>query len=223
MNCTDYLDFLQNQMDGVTGDVSQAEHHLHHCAGCRELQRNSQRLLAGVYATAAPSAPADLAIVVSRRVLADLRRRQWQRRLVVSAAAAALLFAAYLGLSRQRTGPAPPTLVKLPAPAPDDESSPPSLRQSVEQAGYAVAALTRRAAGETLDQSRFFIQVALPVRHTPVDEQPAVLQEPPLEPLRAVQQGVSEGLEPVATSARRAVQLFWRERPTSGSSVKEDM
>jgi hypothetical protein len=37
--------------------------------------------------------------------------------------------------------------------------------------------------------------------------------EPPTRPLREAGEGVSEGLEPVTTSARRAVDLFLRELP----------
>jgi hypothetical protein len=141
-----------------------------------------------------------------------MRRRRWQSRLVMSAAAAALLMALFSGWSHFRTVPAIP-------PVAGDQNRPPSLRQSVEQAGYAVAAMTKRAADETLDQSRFFMQVALPTRRMLTEEEPIVLREPPLEPLRAVQHGVSDGFEPVTTSARRAVNLFWRERPSS----KENM
>jgi hypothetical protein len=207
MNCTEYVLSLQNQLDGIAGDATEAEHHLHDCPSCRELHRSAQRLLAGIHADTVPVSRSDLSLTISRRVLADMRRRRWQNRLVVSAAAAVVLIALFTGWSHFRTGPAmPPVAV--------DQTRPPSLRQSVEQAGYAVAAMTKRATDETLDQSRFFMQVALPTRHTLVEDEPIVLREPPLEPLRAVQHGVSDGFEPVTTSARRAVNLFWKEKPT---------
>jgi hypothetical protein len=213
MNCTEYVLSLQNQLDGIAGEFPEAEHHLRACASCRELHRGAQRLLAGIHADTVPVSSSDLSRTIYRQVLADMRRRRWQNRLIVSAAAAAVLIALLSGWSHFRSGPAMP-------PVAIDQNRPPSLRQSVEQASYAVAAMTKRATDETLDQSRFFMQVALPTRHTLVAEEPIVLREPPLEPLRAVQHGVSDGFEPVTTSARRAVNLFWHEKP---SSPKENM
>jgi hypothetical protein len=213
MNCTEYIAILQSRLDGAFDDVPDADHHLRQCPDCRELNRNAQRLLAGIHADLIPMPRSDLSVVVSNRVLADMRRRRWQSRLMVSAAAAAFLLAVFVGWSHFRAN-------QSAAPVANHPDRPPSLRQSVEQASYAVAAITRRATDETLDQSRFFMQVAMPTRLPPQEDERLVIKEPPLEPLRAVQHGVSDGFEPVTTSARRAVNLFWHERP---SAHKENM
>jgi hypothetical protein len=92
-----------------------------------------------------------------------------------------------------------------PAPAP------PSLRENVEEATSAVASLTRRTAGETVEQGRLL----LPAVSLPAPEQAALAEplEPPVESLRQAGQGVTTSLAPVTTSARRAVDLFLRDIP----------
>src|SRR5260370_41476734 len=84
-----------------------------------------------------------------------------------------------------------------------------TLDQDVEEAGSALAALTRRAAGETLDQSRRLLSDMTPAVRPDEALQPP--PEPPTQSLREAGQGVSSGLEPMASSARRAVNLFLRD------------
>jgi hypothetical protein len=86
----------------------------------------------------------------------------------------------------------------------------PSLQQRVEEAGEAMVHLTRRTADETMGQSRLLLPDLK--QSFAASGQPTTSSE--AQPLRDVQQGVSSGLEPVASSARRAVALFFREPPT---------
>jgi hypothetical protein len=83
----------------------------------------------------------------------------------------------------------------------------PDLRSNFAEAGSALAGLTRRAAAETVDNGRVLV---------PPVEVPLVLDirlEPAARPLDVARQGLSEGFEPVATSARRAVNMFWQDLP----------
>ncbi len=74
-----------------------------------------------------------------------------------------------------------------------------------------MADLTRRTADETVGQGKLLLPVvvAQPNLGNPV---PGAMG-PPMRSLRSAGQGVSEGLEPVTTSARRALHLFLSELP----------
>ncbi|HTK78625.1 MAG TPA: hypothetical protein VL371_25430 [Gemmataceae bacterium] len=83
----------------------------------------------------------------------------------------------------------------------------PDLRSDFAEAGSALAGLTRRAATETVGQGRVLVP--------PVDVPLAldIRLVPAARPLDSARHGLSEGFEPVATSARRAVNLFWQDLP----------
>jgi hypothetical protein len=208
MNCVEYQESLQEKLDGAHGQSDAARQHVRECSSCRELHQAAQRLLDGLGRAVPPTPSLELTAAIRRNVLGDMHRRRWQRRLLVSAAAAAVLLAASLGIARWRSPASPVAQAVLPL---ENDTRQPSLRQSVERAGIAVAALTRRAANETLDESRFLFQVSMPDERRPQPAVQKLVQDAGLRPLTAVKDGVSEGLEPVATSARRAVRLFWRD------------
>jgi hypothetical protein len=87
-----------------------------------------------------------------------------------------------------------------------------STRESVTEAGEAVASLSRKASEETVEQTRLLWPVAAaPISFEGIDLQTPL--EPPAQSLREAGQNVSSGLAPVTNSARRAVNLFWRELP----------
>jgi hypothetical protein len=158
-----------------------------------------------------PVPPADLAErITSRTVTKRLYRPRRRRRVVVPLALAACLLVALavrLYWSRRPADPAPGPgpLVKQPqAPA-----EPVNLRGSVDQAREAVVALTTRTADEAVGQARWL----LPQVPTPSREAPAAPLEPPVRTLRQAGAGVGAGLEPVAGSARRAVDRFLRDLP----------
>jgi hypothetical protein len=91
------------------------------------------------------------------------------------------------------------------------------LRESVAQAGSAVAALTGRTADEAVARTR----VLLPDLGRPSLEE--IDLAPPLEvtapPLREAGQSVSAGLAPVADFSRRAVGQFLRDLSPMGVDV----
>ena len=79
----------------------------------------------------------------------------------------------------------------------------------------AVVSLTRRTADETIDQTRLLLPVNIPQASLSAAPELRQVLEPPAQSLREIQESMSVGLEPVATSARRAVGFFLREIPTS--------
>ena len=91
-------------------------------------------------------------------------------------------------------------------------SAPPHLRREVAEAGEAFAAITQRAAADAANAGRQIIPTV-----------PAPPWPPTLEPAASMDgagTALADGFEPVATSARRAARLFWRELPMTES--KED-
>ena len=42
MNCADYLDYLNGQLDGAHPDVQSAEQHFGECSECRDLHRSGR-------------------------------------------------------------------------------------------------------------------------------------------------------------------------------------
>jgi hypothetical protein len=140
------------------------------------------------------------------------RKRQVRRIVFTSAVAASLLLAALSAYQGMR----PDHLAgRLDREQEQTSSRPePFLQQTVEDAGSAMVALTRLAADETLGQARFFLPVALPSPHAADPKEIGHVLEPSTNSLHEVRESVSASLEPVTESARRAVDLFWREVPT---------
>jgi hypothetical protein len=85
------------------------------------------------------------------------------------------------------------------------------LSANVEEATSAVASLARRTANETMSDGQLLVPSVT------LGMPPAEVVGPPLESpaqsLRETGQGVATGLEPVTTSARRALDLFLRDIP----------
>jgi anti-sigma factor RsiW len=224
MNCLDCRGLIQSFLDGELSWPADAElqRHLATCAVCRELHAASGRLADGLRLLIPPAPPAGLADRIVASGLAQYRRaRRFRQGLAAGALAASLLlisFAVYSGLrpvlSADRTAPfAERHRPNLLPPAP-------SLQRSVEEAGEAVAVLTRRATDESVGQTRLLLPAVLPEPLMADTELVQKAMEPPAQSLREVRQGVAEGLEPVTTSARRAVSLFLREIPPRGSSLQ---
>src|SRR5947209_1416504 len=214
MNCVESHELLQRGLDGDGAALAKEElaAHLALCPACRELHRAAQRLLDGLSHVAPPRPPADLAERICQQVLVERsRRRRWRRRLTTAALAASLLLLASAIYLAVQTGSRIPPSAALAERKHSPDS--PSLHRHLEEAGLAVVALTRRTADETMDQTKFLLPVSLP--DASLSDALALGQalESPAQSLRELQEGMSAGLEPVATSARRAVDLFWRELP----------
>jgi hypothetical protein len=223
MKCPECDDLLRQRLDGLAAaDREALEMHLASCISCRDWHQAAQRLEEGLRALPRPIAPACLTERIVRQVIADRRERsRWQRRSVAVAAAACLLLTpltvSLLGLMTGRT-PAPESSRQA-ATRPADRHAPPpptSLRDSVEEAGSAVASLTDRLAGQTREQARHLWTVAAPLDMPGVLPGLSALQtplDPATQSLRDAGQGMSAGIATVASSARRALSCFARELP----------
>jgi hypothetical protein len=199
------------------------DHHLSECAKCRELHLVAQRLGEGLRLFPPLVYPADLFGRLESSLLTHHRRVLRIRRFVGSIAVAASLLVAALSVHFfARPGSQSDNLQPQVASIPRAKSDPPpSLNRSVAEAGNAVVSLTRRAADETLDQGRLLLPVVLP---SAAVSQPRVLQpdlSPPSQTLADVKDSMASGLDQVATSARRAVNLFLREIPPLGTARKD--
>jgi anti-sigma factor RsiW len=214
MNCSECLDLLAERLDGAAAAPrAELERHLAECAACRQRAAAARRLGEGLRLLAPPAPPAGLTERVVAGVLAERRRRtrlaRWARAAV--AVAAGVLVIVLVSENRPRPTPPPPDVV---TPA---ESI--SLRSSVAEAGSAVVSLTRRTADETVGQGRLLVPV---VAQAPPEEfVPLPPMDPPAGPLREAGQGLSAGLEPVTSSARRAFDLFLREVPPTDPETKQ--
>jgi hypothetical protein len=216
MNCDEAHDLLQQNLDGTPIESPEWRAHLRHCDECRALALAGRRLQDALQLLTAPMPPPDLAGRIAERVRLDRRRaqRRARRRWAVGLALAAVVLIT-LGLRLDWHGrPArieihpPEALVKnesLPK-----EKSAPTLRESAAELGEIFTSLSNQTADETVGQTRRWVaNVASPA----LPQVDLTAMEPPTQPLREAGQGVSDGLEPVTTSARRAVDLFLRDLP----------
>jgi hypothetical protein len=222
MNAPECRDFLRRRFDGLTPAGRRAlEQHLAACPHCRDWHRAARLLEDGLRALPRPEPPPGLSDRIVLRVTADRRDRLRRRQRLAGLAAAACLLLTPLAidlLARRDAGPVPtrPHVVRKAPQAPPQAAPAPSLRQSVDEAGSAVAALTHRLTGQTRDRARLLWGAAKPpggaAALPDLDGLRAPL-DPAAQPLREAGRGVSAGLETVAGSARRAVSFFTREIP----------
>jgi hypothetical protein len=213
MNCQEYQDWMQRRLDGDASATTETgvEQHRASCPACAGLDDAAQRLERGLRLLAAPTAPPErLADAIVYQVLSQ--RRAARRRILVYAAAmaACLLLGFYLGKRSPETkAPAPP----VPREVAKEEPQRPKLNQKVGEAGTAVASLVSRTADQAMGQGRLLLpETASPMPMPAVDPWAQTI-EPPAQSLYDAGQGVSAGLEPVASSAKRAVNMFLRDIP----------
>ncbi len=150
MNCPDCRERLQQWFDARTPNAPTPPL----CPACTEWGVAAGRLDHGLGLLAAPTPPAYLA----DRIIAGIRPSRRRRvRLLFAAclAAAAVLLAAWFGFplhQPNRPEAAPPLVAKAPEPEP---SVPPvNLRDSMAEAGSAMASLTARTADETVAKTK---------------------------------------------------------------------
>lgn len=215
MNCEVAQELLQQSLDGTLIESPEWLAHLRHCADCRALASAGRRLQDGLRLLTAPVPAADLAQRIAECVRLDhrARRRARQRWAVSLALAAGLLLA--LGLRLDWRGRSPERVEKTPEPVAKNLAAPrekaaPTLRESAAELGEVFAALSNQTAEETVGQTRRW---ASNVPSPALPKVDLTAMGPPAHPFLEAGEGVSEGLEPVTTSARRAVGLFLRELP----------
>ena len=224
MNCHECQELTQRFLDGELIDDFHADLDLHLaiCTSCREQHAAGQCLIEGLRLLAPPLPPARLSTRITSAVLARHRRVQFQRRFTVAGALAAslllALFAGYRTFGVNEAQQGEPALAQNSVPL--DSSDSMSLDQRVQEAGEAVVALTRRTADETVGQGRVLLPKVTPASLAALTQETMHQQLPPSTSLREVQQSVAVGFEPVTTSARRAVDLFFREIPPVGFEQK---
>jgi hypothetical protein len=219
MNCPAWQDLLQQHLDGDAGPAA-LDHHLRDCPACAAHQADVRRLLAGLTLLRPPVPPAHLAGRLTDCLCAEFRTRQartWRRRLGALAglaAAAAVLLALGLRSGWPIAGQPRDDVAVRPDPLPAE----PPVGNPMAQAGQAVAALTSRTASDTVDRTTTLFPLVGRPSLDPLPVEP-VDDEPRLEPLRESAHAVSAGLAPVTDSARRAVNLFFRDLPVGRGSA----
>ena len=212
MDCAECRQLLQACLDGEPAALDRAglAFHLSICPDCRERHAAAQCLLDCLPLLSSPRPPTALLGRICRQVEAqrvrDNRRRHF---LVTCAVAAASLLVGSLIFLGARTAS---RVDKLPGLTHLRPGSSLSLQRSLEEAGVAVAALTWRTADETVSETKLLLPVKVP--QASLSESPQLEQafQPPVQSFREIQEGMLAGLEPVATSARRAVGFFLSNR-----------
>lgn len=221
MTCAESRELWQRGLDGepIANDAAaELDAHLAACRACRDLHS-----LAGLFSPSRlafdrPAPPIGLSERVVRSVLA--RRRARRRRVIgLAAMAASLLIAGLTFAGFQYFDHAQPvpqiaqqdSQVPQPVRGPERQVASVPLDRSVQDAGEALVALTRRTADETLSGGRSLLPDV--GRAEPVNSSPLLKRtlETPAQSFREASTALSTGLEPVASSARRAVQLFWQD------------
>jgi anti-sigma factor RsiW len=216
MNCTNHHEWLQTYLDGDAPTPPETEAHQAACPACRALFAAAQALRAGLSRITSPAPPEGMPDQIVTCVLAERRRvLRFRRVAAVVALAASLLLVTFLALPFFRKEVVPDDSRAHAAPKPVEPS--PSLQENLEDASAAVADLTRRMTGETVGQTGLLLPAIVP--DMPLSDPQVVLAlNMPAESLRGVQETVSEGLEPVTTSMRRAMDLFRRNLPPMAPS-----
>jgi Putative zinc-finger len=219
MNCHECEEWLQRRLDGDPAAAVELEEHLAGCPSCRQQHQAAVLLLEGLQGLKRSLRHRNLTGSILTRVAMDRRaQRRLRVRMAGGALAACLLLAAlagYLWLPGSDTRRPVASGTELPAPAPQAVARAPSLTTSVAEARAAVASLTERLADKGKEQAQRWWPVG------PLDVSQALPRvaelETPLDPaaksLLQTGQGMSEGLQSVAQSARRAVAYFMRELP----------
>jgi hypothetical protein len=192
---------LQRLLDGeVDWDSPEAAAHRANCPPCRE-----ELLLAGALMKPAPViVPAGLADRVLDRAMSARRRTQAARFIGAALALAASVVIAIVIFRPPAPTPEPSPVVVAPAPkvdAPVPTAPPKPLGDSVTEAREAIAALTRRAVETTDESTRLLPKPGMP-------DTPDVGER--LEPLADARTGAARSVEPIGSSARRALNLFIR-------------
>jgi hypothetical protein len=237
MNCRDFSSWLDTWLDahspaGVESskelEAPEPQAHIALCPMCREQYTAAQRLMEGLKLLPRVAAPEGFSERMVHRALVDReeRRLSLQRRLRFTFALAAsiliMVIAGYLWLPGPRKGNDGPVVKQEPPkiePAKDDAKpkdekpeTAPALAQRVDEATGRVAAFTGKLTDKTLAHAKHLLAAA-PSFEFPTGAGPAE----PIDPAASLRQAgaeLTEGLQPVTRSARRAMDSFLREIST---------
>ncbi len=194
ITCDVALEVLQCRLDGSAQPVDPAiALHLRQCVECRSRFAAADMLLS-VYA---PRVPADFTVRLRSAVYSDARRRSVQRWMIgATGLAAALLLALRLGLPQPLQQPE----VVVAANVPSIETRVSGAKSAIWNWG-----------GQTLSLMGM-PEIADPRINSGGIEQSI---EPATAALTSAGKGLVDGVEPLASSAKRATQRFWRDLPTN--------
>ena len=197
--CETGSEALQRFFDGEAAwDSSAAFAHRRTCIDCRDELALARHVVA--VPNVAAIVPSDLSHRLLKGAIADHRRRRFSRFAGAGFALAASIVAVVIVTYSPANVFGPKQTVEVVSAKPPAVNKP--LGETVSEARDAVVALTLRTANETRDSSAW--SLALPKR-------PAGPVIPDgLDPLADAQAGAARSVEPLASSARRAVNLFLR-------------
>jgi hypothetical protein len=218
LGCAAVRESLQRRLDReLLTEMADVVAHRANCPACASWEAAAQRLEEGLRQSRFPDPPPDLA----DRILAELKAQPVRKRRRIGLIAAGMALAASvmigiyaIGFWKTPDSRTVAVVIQQPQPqAPVDEPKgrepemAAGLDLSLDEANAAVASLTRKAADETFS-------LRLPSLTLP-DMTPSVEALEELEPAAAsineVRNGAVFGIAPIANSARRAADMFWRE------------
>jgi hypothetical protein len=196
---------LHRRLDGETAqEPDDVRRHRAVCDRCRSYEEAALLLVKGLRSAKAEQLPADLVERVLQRWHAEpalLSRRRY-RYVAAAFALAASVAIAVVAIIRS-TGPGdPPVAVAPPAPI-QSAAAPTPLDESIDEAASAVSSLTRKAADDALN-------IKLPTIKLP-SSGPLERLEPAVASMQNFGQNAVFSVAPITHSARRAVDMFWRE------------
>ncbi len=214
MNCLECLDLLQRQLDGETAAPAALHAHLSACLECRERFAAAELLRAGLKPSPRPQLAVNFAQRMASRVLRDRVQRQQRlrRRLFVTAALAASVLVLFLFSTWSSPRPDGPGPV-APLAKQDDARKPapevPLPKQ--DDTRQAFASYSERIMGKTREHAQVLLAAANPLEQLPAGTLPDL--DPAAESLLQAGKDVTESVQTVTHSARRAFDYFAREIP----------
>jgi hypothetical protein len=222
MTCEEYRDLLNQYLDG--GPVADAlGDHPRLCPDCAALYRGASRFKQALGQLKPPAPPHYLTYYI----LLDLRDDKRERLALRLRGVATLLAAAILlvvGIPtvfwpKPRNEQQAVMQPSVPQVEPALTEKPPTLRDTVNQAGQAFGQLTTRTADETVGQTKSFWATFTP----PINEweRPGRLK-PDTRPLQETGQSAVVALEPMTNSARRAFDRLLHDLPPMDKPAKPD-
>jgi hypothetical protein len=219
-SCRAFEQALQDLLDGAGELTAEAQAHRAACSTCAANERAARVLQRSMRAQPSIVPPAGWTDRLVSAVLADVEtkpagRRSSARFVVLLAIAASLLLALAVW---SRLGRAPVTSSIPPAPGPEmlagkTGPAPISVEASLEEAGDALAALTRRTTERTLEPALNLRAGSAGAPTLSIPDPLPDAMEPAAQSLAEVRLGASSGLSPMARTARRAFAMFLRDIP----------
>lgn len=200
-DCAAFDAAVQAVLDGTVPPSALDDPHARGCRPCREVAAAARLLLTGLESLTLPPPPAGFADRVVPAVTADRRRAAsaWRTARVAAASLAASALIAFAAFP-SRPGAQQAVVPRSDAPAAVVQA--PSVAKSLADARSAVVSLTKRAATESFSPAKsLFASLDL---------------TPPPAPVSAPAADVpaASAVQPIANTAKRAINLFIRDVST---------